>query len=68
MKKYKNGFITDPVCLSPTSTVGDVVKIKNTKGYSGIPITADGKIGSKVRMRAGAEARGVDRQALVEGT
>ena len=49
MKKYKNGFITDPVCLSPSNTVGDVVKIKNEKGYSGIPMTEDGKIGSKVR-------------------
>ena len=48
MKKYKNGFITDPVCLSPKATVGDVVKIKNTKGYSGIPITSDGKLGSEL--------------------
>eukprot|EP00519_Triparma_laevis_P015299 CAMPEP_0182491376 /NCGR_PEP_ID=MMETSP1321-20130603/849_1 /TAXON_ID=91990 /ORGANISM="Bolidomonas sp., Strain RCC1657" /LENGTH=521 /DNA_ID=CAMNT_0024693655 /DNA_START=13 /DNA_END=1578 /DNA_ORIENTATION=+ len=48
VKKYKNGFITDPVCLSPDHTVGDVVEIKKTLGYSGIPITADGKIGSKL--------------------
>jgi len=28
VKKYKNGFITDPLCLSPTSTVADARKIK----------------------------------------
>jgi len=46
VKKYKNGFITDPVCLSPEHTVADVHKIKETLGYSGIPITRNGKIGS----------------------
>ena len=48
VKKYKNGFITDPACLSPNHTVADVDKLKETFGYSGIPITADGKIGSKL--------------------
>ena len=48
VKKYKNGFINDPVCLSVNDTVGDVVRIKKTLGYSGIPITEDGKLGSKL--------------------
>jgi len=48
VKKFKNGFITDPVCLSPDHIVEDVLKIKNTLGYSGIPITEDGKMGSKL--------------------
>merc|ERR1712032_276163 len=48
VKKYKNGFITDPVCLSPHHTVLDVLRIKNMLGYSGIPITKDGTMGSKL--------------------
>ncbi|GMI61913.1 hypothetical protein ScalyP_jg6063 [Parmales sp. scaly parma] len=45
VKKYKNGFITDPLCLSPTSTVADARKIKENFGYSGIPVTENGKMG-----------------------
>jgi len=48
VKKFKNGFINDPVCLSPQHTVRDVLNIKSTLGYSGIPITQDGKMGSKL--------------------
>ena len=44
VKKFKNGFITDPVCLSPDHTVSDVHRIKATFGYSGIPITDDGQL------------------------
>jgi len=45
-KKYKNGFITDPACLSPDDTVAAVDQLKAKHGYSGIPITSNGKIGS----------------------
>ena len=48
VKKYKNGFITDPVCLASTNTVADVDALKERYGYSGIPITEDGKMGSKL--------------------
>jgi len=48
VKKFKNGFITDLLCLSPTHNVGDVLRIKNTFGYSGIPITENGKMGGKL--------------------
>ena len=48
VKKYKNGFILDPVCLSPESTAADVMQIKNQKGFSSFPITDNGKIGGKL--------------------
>lgn len=48
VKKYKNGFITDPACLSPLHTIAAVDELKAKHGYSGIPITVDGKIGSKL--------------------
>jgi len=48
VKKYKNGFITDPVCLSPTHTIKDILEIKRKLGYSGIPITHNGKMGGRL--------------------
>jgi IMP dehydrogenase len=48
VKKYKNGFIVDPACLSPDNVIADVDNLKSRYGYSGIPITVDGKIGSKL--------------------
>jgi IMP dehydrogenase len=46
VKKYKNGFIVNPVTLSPENTIADVDKLKAQHGYSGVPITVDGKMGS----------------------
>ena len=48
VKRYKNGFITSPSCLSPSHTVADVDEIKFKHGYTGIPITEDGKLGSRL--------------------
>lgn len=41
VKKYENGFITDPLCLRPEDTVAEVLEIKEKHGYSGIPITGE---------------------------
>ncbi|KAF1790550.1 IMP dehydrogenase / GMP reductase, conserved site [Phytophthora cactorum] len=46
VKKFKNGFITDPKCLSPEDTLADVDRIKVEFGFAGIPITESGKVGS----------------------
>ena len=48
VKKYEQGFITDPVCIQPTASVQDVLELKERCGFSGFPVTDDGKIGGKL--------------------
>lgn len=48
VKKYKNGFILDPICLSPESTLEDVFRTKQTLGFSSFPITDTGKMGGRL--------------------
>ena len=48
VKRFENGFITDPVVLSPEHTVSDVLDLKETHGFSGIPITEDGTLNTRV--------------------
>lgn len=48
VKRYENGFINDPVCLSPENTILDIDLLKEKYGFAGIPITENGKLNSKL--------------------
>ncbi len=48
VKRYRNGFINHPFVLSPHHLIQDIDQIKEKYGFSGIPITEDGKLGSKL--------------------
>ena len=48
VKQYQNGFISNPVILSPNDKISEVYKIKDKYGFTGIPITEDGLLNSKL--------------------
>ncbi|MBI2812409.1 MAG: IMP dehydrogenase [Candidatus Melainabacteria bacterium] len=48
VKRFENGFILNPVVLSPEHTVADVIDITNQMGFSGFPVTDNGKMYGKL--------------------
>jgi IMP dehydrogenase len=39
VKRFENGFILDPVVISPETTVREVKALKETWGFGGFPVT-----------------------------
>ena len=39
VKRFENGFILDPVVLSPQTTVGEAKQLKEKWGFGGFPVT-----------------------------
>ena len=48
VKRFKNGFITDPEVLTAHHTIADMDIMKRTNGFSSVPITDTGKMGGKL--------------------
>ncbi|EHY56309.1 Inosine-5'-monophosphate dehydrogenase [Exophiala dermatitidis] len=48
VKRYENGFISDPVVLSPKTTVGEAKELKEKWGFGGFPVTENGQLKSKL--------------------
>lgn len=39
VKRYENGFISDPIVLSPKTTVAEARALKDKWGFGGFPVT-----------------------------
>jgi IMP dehydrogenase len=48
VKKYKSGFIMQPLCIAPTMTLVELDELRRTCGFTGFPVTEDGRMGTKL--------------------
>jgi IMP dehydrogenase len=48
VKKYENGFILEPAVLSPEHTIENLRDLQISRRISGVPVTVDGKMGSRL--------------------
>ncbi len=39
VKRYENGFILDPIVISPATTVGEAKRLREQWGFGGFPVT-----------------------------
>ena len=39
VKRFENGFILDPVVMSPLTTVGEAKQLRDKWGFGGFPVT-----------------------------
>ncbi len=48
VKRFKSGFVNDPLTLAPSAKIRDIVAIREEYGFTTIPITEDGKSHSRL--------------------
>jgi len=48
VKKFKNGFIMDPVCIPPHMKLSDLDSLRQQCGFTGFPVTEGGQIGHRL--------------------
>lgn len=48
VKRFENGFITNPIVIHPESSIASVLEIQNKMGFCGFPVTNTGKLGGKL--------------------
>ena len=44
VKRFENGFILDPVVISPRTTVGEAEELRKKWGFGGFPVTGKSKL------------------------
>jgi len=47
-KSQRVAFMPDPVCLRPSDPISHIDLLKETRGFSSVLVTEDGKVGSKL--------------------
>ena len=48
VKRFENGFITNPIVIHPESKISEIMEIQDRMGFCGFPVTDTGKIGGKL--------------------
>jgi len=48
VKRYKSGFILDPICIGPTMLLSELDQLRAKFGFTGFPVTENGKMGSRL--------------------
>ena len=48
VKRFNNGFINEPIIVSPKHTLSDIFDLIKETGYTGFPVTLDGTRDSKL--------------------
>ena len=48
VKRYEQGFISRPLCITPNMSCGELLKLRETCGFSGFPVTVTGRLNSKL--------------------
>ena len=51
VKKFESGVVKDPITISHTATIADLIELTRANGISGVPVTQDGDLVGIVTRR-----------------